>query len=481
VRRPAFLAAALLAAAIPAALAVQSAPTINVIYPDPQPPERIAPITLDGTRYISTNDIARVFRATKYWRPELRKLSLRLGDHTIRFTVDAPIVLVDEEARNLVQSPRLVQGVVYVPESVLGGLIDWGFVTNATWDETTRSVRFRSPAHTVRQAQLWVRGRVTEVSATLLKTLSPRVIYATPSELRLLFEGGTLDSARVFSGGAVLSGTIRETPDGVEIRLVLTPGAQGYSVSVSSNRLKLAVTDDQELVQQGIFSKLEPVSLGGADGKVRTIVIDPGHGGKDLGVALPGGGVEKDAALDLAHALRAELQERLGARVILTREGDANVPASRRSEIADESGAELFVSIHFDVEGVIRGGGFRVYALSVSPAPGTSDRLPLSLGGEGGVEMHPWDSAQSQAAGTSMAVGQAIADGLARNFPQASVVFRTGRLIVLEPVAAPAVLIECAPAPKGRPEAMGLQGYTVRDVARTMAQAIQDLVRAGRA
>ena len=136
---PALIAAVLLAAAIPVAFAVQGAPTIDVIYPDPQPAERITPITLDGTRYISTNDLARVFRATKYWRPELRKLSLRLGDHTIRFTVDAPIVLVDEEARNLVQSPRLVQGVVYVPESVLGGLMDCGFVTNATWDEIGRA------------------------------------------------------------------------------------------------------------------------------------------------------------------------------------------------------------------------------------------------------------------------------------------------------------------------------------------------------
>jgi hypothetical protein len=78
-------------------------------------------------------------------------------------------------------------------------------------------------------------------------------------------------------------------------------------------------------------------------------------------------------------------------------------------------------------------------------------------------------------------VGQAIADGLARTFPQLNVVFRTGRFIVLEPVAAPAVVLECAPAPRGGPEAMSLQGYTIRDVAKTVAQTIQDLARAGRA
>jgi N-acetylmuramoyl-L-alanine amidase len=267
----------------------------------------------------------------------------------------------------------------------------------------------------------------------------------------------------------------------VEIRLVLAPGAQGYSLSVSSNRLKLAVTDDHELMQQGIFSKLEPISLGGDDGKLRTIVIDPGHGGKDLGAALPGGGAEKDAALDFARALRQELQDMLGARVILTRDGDTDVPILRRSEIANESGADLFVSVHYDAEGLIRQGGFRIYALSATPAPGAADRLPLTLGGESGTEMHAWDLAQNQAIGTSMALGQTIADALARNYPQTSVVFRTGRLSVLEPVAAPAVLLECGPAPRSGPEAMSLQGYSTREIARIVAQSIQNLVRGGHA
>ncbi len=476
----ALAAATLLACLITAAFAVQGVAPIDVVYPAPQPPERIRPIILERTRYVSTNDIARIFDATKYWRPELRKLSLRLGDHTIRFTIDVPIVLIDEVAQNLIDAPRMVQGAVYVPESVLRGLMDWGFVTNATWDEPARAIRFRSPVHTVRQAQLWVRGRVTEVSATLLKTLSPRLLYATPSELRLLFEGGTLDSARVLSGGTVESGTIQETTDGVEIRLVLTPGAQGYSLSVSSNRLKLAVTDDYDLVQQGIFTKLEPIALGGSDGRLRTIVIDPGHGGKDLGAALPGGAAEKEQALDLARALRASLQDMVGARVILTRDADADVSVSRRSEIANESGAELFLSIHFDADGLLRQGGFRVYVLSPTTPAGASEHLPLTLGGESGAEMHPWESAQVQSTGASMALGQAIADALARNFPQTKVVFLTGRVSVLEPVAAPAVLLECAPAPRGA-EAMSLQGYTIREIAKIVTQSIREMARGGRA
>jgi hypothetical protein len=94
--------------------------------------------------------------------------------------------------------------------------------------------------------------------------------------------------------------------------------------------------------------------------------------------------------------------------------------------------------------------------------------------------MHPWESAQSQATGTSMAVGQAIADALAKNYPLTSITFRTGRLSVLEPVAGAAVLLECAPPPRN-PEAMSLQGYTIHDIARIVAQSILELARGGHA
>ncbi len=94
--------------------------------------------------------------------------------------------------------------------------------------------------------------------------------------------------------------------------------------------------------------------------------------------------------------------------------------------------------------------------------------------------MHPWDSAQTQSTGTSIALGQTIADALARNFPQTKVAFRTGRISVLEPVAAPAVMLECGPAPRGA-QAMSLQGYTIREIAKIVAQSIQEMARGGHA
>ena len=250
-----------------------------------RPSERIKPTLIGGATYVSTNDLARVFSATKYWRPDTQKLSLRIGEHTIRFTVGAPLVLVDDEGWNLVMPARLIQGIVFVPEPIVAGLFERGLIGGATYDEPSRTVRFRGEVHAIRQVQLFPRGRVTEVSATLLRGLPPRVLYATPSEIRVIFEGGTLDTAKALSGGVVSDGWVREIPGAVDLRLDLVDGAKGYSISVGSGRLKVSITDDKSLVENGLFTELEPAPIGGRDRNVRVIVIDPGHGGSDKGHA----------------------------------------------------------------------------------------------------------------------------------------------------------------------------------------------------
>lgn len=88
------------------------------------------------------------------------------------------------------------------------------------------------------------------------------------------------------------------------------------------------------------------VSLRGA-----TIVIDPGHGGKDPGAGNGGGivsrHVEKDIVLDIGLRISRLLTER-GANVIMTRSTDVFIPLERRAAIAERSHADLFVSIHVD-------------------------------------------------------------------------------------------------------------------------------------
>jgi N-acetylmuramoyl-L-alanine amidase len=81
---------------------------------------------------------------------------------------------------------------------------------------------------------------------------------------------------------------------------------------------------------------------------VHRIVLDPGHGGKDVGSVTADGQYEKDITLDIAMRLRALLREQPGVEVLLTRERDEQVVLRDRARLANESKADLFVSIHLN-------------------------------------------------------------------------------------------------------------------------------------
>lgn len=76
------------------------------------------------------------------------------------------------------------------------------------------------------------------------------------------------------------------------------------------------------------------------------VVIDPGHGGRDLG-AISGSAMEKDIVLDIALKLGSYISKAFPEiKVIYTRETDIFVPLYKRAEIANTNNADLFISIH---------------------------------------------------------------------------------------------------------------------------------------
>ena len=80
--------------------------------------------------------------------------------------------------------------------------------------------------------------------------------------------------------------------------------------------------------------------------KVRTIVIDPGHGGEDPGTTGHFGTQEKDITLDVAKRLQQRLSRYAGYHILLTRNEDVTLSLDARIDFANNFNADLFVSIH---------------------------------------------------------------------------------------------------------------------------------------
>lgn len=100
---------------------------------------------------------------------------------------------------------------------------------------------------------------------------------------------------------------------------------------------------------------------------IRTVVIDPGHGGADPGAIGHKGQQEKEVVLEVAKDLRDLLMAGKGLNVIMTRESDIYLPLENRTVIANQKVADIFISIHANANRKKSRRGVQTFFLNFTP------------------------------------------------------------------------------------------------------------------
>ncbi|EFK96693.1 protein containing Cell wall hydrolase/autolysin, catalytic domain, partial [sediment metagenome] len=183
-------------------------------------------------------------------------------------------------------------------------------------------------------------------------------------------------------------------------------------------------------------------------------VLDPGHGGNDPGAI--GGRTrckEKDMTLAMARKLKSAL-EAAGIRVIMTRNSDVFIPLGKRARIANNSGADLFVSVHFNASRSRSLRGFECYFLSNATddnarALEAAENASLKLG-EGAeaersrrLDRTLWDMTLTENRRESSLLSAYICESVKDNIDIGNRGIRTARFYVLKYTRLPSVLVEC--------------------------------------
>ncbi|MGB2698498.1 MAG: N-acetylmuramoyl-L-alanine amidase, partial [Candidatus Zixiibacteriota bacterium] len=94
--------------------------------------------------------------------------------------------------------------------------------------------------------------------------------------------------------------------------------------------------------------------------QVDVVIIDPGHGGDDLGNIGPKGLSEKEVVLDIAKRIKELFQGYDDLEVFLTRETDLNLPLNQRARFANQNGGDLFISLQTSFSRDPTESGFKV-------------------------------------------------------------------------------------------------------------------------
>jgi N-acetylmuramoyl-L-alanine amidase/putative methionine-R-sulfoxide reductase with GAF domain len=201
-----------------------------------------------------------------------------------------------------------------------------------------------------------------------------------------------LNRVRVAQPVAGMTRVVLETRDNPNFSVSLEPNPYRLVVEVrkvgttSKGAVNLFPNAQAEKSRQAIVippPTKEDLQLRAHVPKMR-IVVDAGHGGWDLGTVGRRGLLEKDLVLEIAERLGKLLESRLGSDVILTRSDDNYIPLDERAQIANQSQADLFISVHANYSDLPSARGVETYYTNIFTPPGSKEAGAKEVGGTDG-------------------------------------------------------------------------------------------------
>ncbi|MBI3399126.1 MAG: N-acetylmuramoyl-L-alanine amidase, partial [Deltaproteobacteria bacterium] len=187
---------------------------------------------------------------------------------------------------------------------------------------------------------------------------------------------------------------------------------------------------------------------------LKTIVIDPGHGGEDSGAIGPSGIKEKDITLEIAKKLEKLILQKMDVKVILTRTDDTFIPLDERTNIANKNEADLFISIHANASYRKGADGVETYFLSFEASDEDAKRTAAfensvaSMGRKtetnntDDLKTILMDMAQTSVLNESSQLAEVIQENLCKVLKGENRGVKQAPFIVLAGAAMPAALVE---------------------------------------
>ena len=420
---------------------------------------------INGQEMFALDDLVRLFNMTVREDPAANSLTIGVGPQTILLSTQQPLASVGGRMTSLPAAPVRDGRVWYVPVDV---------VSRAIAPVSPVRIDLRKPSHLLLVGDVRmprVAARVESVGAQSRVTLdvAPPTGHTVAQEgnrLLVRFDADGLDAPDLRANtttdivqGVHLGDTARTVavdlgPRFASFRAADQPGPGGATRIVIDLLPQTDVTPAQPNTPPQTAPPAQPETPPLLDlppaGGLRTIVIDPGHGGDDAGARGAQGTLEKTVTLGVARRLKAAIEARLGTRVLLTRDGDQSVGLDQRAAVANNNKADLFISLHANASARPAVTGAQVYYLGLEgygeaaqrAAQAPRDLLPVLGGGSRDIEIIPWELAQARYIDQSAAFARAVEGALRERVPMSARALQQGPFRVLVGANMPAVLVE---------------------------------------
>jgi len=302
-------------------------------------------VTIDGTLLAAVPMVFEQIGFSWKWDAAGQQLTCTRNALQYVFTEDVPYYSSGGALLTLSTPAARVGATIFLPAGDIVAILSEAGGPKVRWNAASRLLTINKSSHSIVSVSSEKKQNGVLVTVELADSLPFDYTYYYPN-VTLNFFGATVDTSQVKSLrriGLVDSLFSVQFNESAQVSLLVTREIEDPQIDY---------LQDLHTILVSLRPKKSPEEAksrnAAAGGGIRTLVIDPGHGGKDPGAIGPGGTMEKDVTLKMARQLRDLLKKKKEIKVFLTRESDVFVALADRTKMANERNADLFISIHVD-------------------------------------------------------------------------------------------------------------------------------------
>lgn len=460
---------------------------VNVVV-DGEVKKGVEVLIIDKAPMISIHTVRKVFGGRIQWKRVSRRVVYLSEGRTAEFGLDLSTAVVGGKSISLSPAVRAWGSDVYLPASFLVTPEFQSLVASIVQWNAERKNLTVDPAPAVSSPRFYSYPSRSRVTVDIGPHVDYRVLSQRQETLTVRLYGGRAREWEKVSidDGAIRSVEVDPHARTTDLTVILSTAAAEPNVYLDESPRALIIevargegppNTKKKGIEKKVSKKKTIASKESAPSilvapvlprprvdidapylalsPLRTIVIDPGHGGKDVGAVGPNGTLEKDANLQIGLALAKLLNEEGRFKVIMTRSNDSFVPLQERSSIANKAKADLFISLHCNA-GLSRDSkGFEVYFLSekasddAAAAVARRENAVVELEGmigKGRQELEGllWSLARNEHMNDSSAIAGHIDQQVAKRMSMSNRGVKQAGFYVLRGTSMPAILVESA-------------------------------------
>lgn len=340
--------------------------------------EKIKSFSEHDIDYVSLSELANTLGGTVNWEIIGHTVSYTDTGFRFEFLIGSPWLSLNDTTHNITYEAVYRDGQLFVPAATFLPLLDRVTPQKISWSGKEETVRVDSDDFNVTDLSIEAKANGLLIDIYLTEPLAYEVFLSEGDWVNISMRNATINRYRVLSRldsrylYDLKVHQVENNTGQISMRLKRKIVDWSHRIESNPNRIEIAIKDpgfemDSGAAATGI----------GPDNKIDVVAIDAGHGGDDYGAIGQDGAREKDVTLSIAKRLATLIRKEKQFKVVMTRDRDKTVTLEERARIANDAGADMFISIHANASPRKQVRGWNVFFLA--PALNDSARAVAQL------------------------------------------------------------------------------------------------------